>query len=1041
MRLSGGGTGTFRLALSGLWHRRGSSLLVMLLVAVSVAAAVFAPGYSRAVEQWSLRQGMASAVPANTVATVTELWTGERAKPAADTLAAAERTFPLKEFFGKPITEYRLNGRVAFPGDGGVGRLVWRDGQCEHLTIVEGTCPSAPGELLANANAKVADPKGGGLRLGVPVDVTAGPLVGTGKIVGFYREKRDPAYWIGREYFDYGPPLDERGPYNFGTFFTVGEGVLGARRASATVSTGRSPSNTFADYPINPRAVDLNNVDQMLTGLRKVFTEPGGCDAQGRCGSRVLMLQSNVSAVMSDVQAQRESALRAVLYVTVQLIALCWLVVYLILANLAEARSAELAVAKLRGFSTRRVLRFGLNEALLLVALGGPLGAALGWGLVLLGTRAELGALAVRAELRPPVLIVGGAVLLGAVGVAVLASAGPLRRPVLALLRRVSSGLRRRFGFLDAGLVVVAGVTAYTLVLEGPDSQLGLFAGSVAALTVGALTGRLIAMLARRRAKAGVSKGRPVQMLAWSGIGRRPGGPRTVALVVVATSLLVYGLFSWGMASHNREIRAGVVTGAPVVYQLGPVKTDKLLAAVQAADPDGRNAMAASSTVHTSGTKTLHLVGVDTSRLAGIGFWNDSVTGLSVGQLAAKLKPAADGPIVLKGQTLEAELDVRSVQPPGSVTLVALLDLGAGVRKSAVFGQVPSGKAKLTAELPGCAQGCRLLGFDLYRGGGKHALANLTGDLVLTALRNDGEDLTAHLRLGDGWRGAEPTTPTQPVAAAEGTAEGLNIKYTSAGTENLQVLHNDYPYPMPAAVSTPDYTGDFKAAGVYGAQQQYREVVRAPTLPGAAVGILVDLAYADRSASSTDTSATVTSMVWARADAPADLPAKLAAAGLTIVDTVRLDQRQAALDDQGSSVALRLYLFAAAGALLLGLAGVPLTARPGAGDRTYETAALRVAGLSGRQVRRAALREYLILLGAAGFAGAAAGTATAVLTLPYLLPASGLVATVPVDYWPGPARAGVVLGLIVAGYGLVALTAVRTTMRRGLASRLREGAL
>ncbi|MGY0233191.1 FtsX-like permease family protein [Longispora urticae] len=1035
--------GTLRLALAGIWHRRASSLLVVLLVSVSVAAAVFAPAYSRAVEQWSLRDGLRTAPPALTTLTITSSQYYDASLDPGEIDRAARAFYPIDGYYGTPVRERRLEGAVRFDGDRVPGRIVARDGQCDRLVFTTGRCPGAVGEFAAPASS--------GLALGTKVTLDAGRLQPTGTVVGLY--KKDAGFWGPREYFDAVDAQFGSSDF-FGTLFATEETVSTA--AVDPKSNVRAQNETILDYPILPGKVDLTTIDALTRSLKipiglgftacprlligdppRAPAEQAECDRQTRL--LALTAKTNLSNVLLEVKAQRAVAVRSVMFVAVQLIVLCWLVVYLVLANLAESRSTELAVAKLRGFRAARVLRFGLVESALLVAVAGPVGALLGWAAVRGGIWAQLRELNVRPEYRTPMLLTGLGVFLGALLVALLASASPLRRPVLGLLRRVSSGVRRRFGFLDALLLIVAGFAVWALVTRSGDSDVALVAGSLAALAAGGLAGRVIALLARRRGPAAIRRGRPVPLLAWSAVGRRQGGPRLVALVVVATALTGYGLFSWGMAAHNREVRAGIVTGAPVVYKLESVSAEKLLAAVAKVDPQGRYAMAAVDTVIGVGDTTTHIVGVDAGRLAAVGYWNPATTGGSVSDVADRLRPPADAPIVLRGPRIEIDLTAHVMEPAGSVTFGVLLDTPAG-RRAVALTRITAGPNRFTAEVPGCEAGCRLIGFNGYRGGGPAGSATLQGDLLVTAVRDAAGDLTDRLREPTAWRGAEPTMDDQPVATVLAGADGLRITFTAPGREDLSVLHVDAPYPLPAMVSDPHFTkDDFRAAGLYGVEQPYRAVGTAPVLPGVGQGILVDLAYGDRSAPTYAFDADTTPMVWARADAPADLAAKLTAAGLTVTGVTRLGDRQAALDEQGSAVALRLYVIAALGALLLGVLGVPLTARPGSQDRAYEAAALRVAGLSRRQVRRAVLREYTLLLVIAVGVGGVAGVATGVLTLPHLLPATGQLATVPIDYWPGPERWGTALALIILVYGLVAVTAMRTTMRRGDAQRLREG--
>src|SRR5439155_13742928 len=112
----------------------------------------------------------------------------------------------------------------------------------------------------------------------------------------------------------------------------------------------------------------------------------------------------------------------------------------------------------------------------------------------------------------------------------------------------------------------------------------------------------------------------------------------------------------------------------------------------------------------------------------------------------------------------------------------------------------------------------------------------------------------------------------------------------------------------------------------------------------------------------------------------------------------------------------RLYLLAGGAAIGLAVGAVLLTAYVGVRARLYELAALRVAGVRARVLRRAVLRGYRLLLGAPLLVGGAAGIAGALVMLPGIPLVTAGTPAGPVTWRPGPGA--LPLALAVTGLGL-----------------------
>jgi putative ABC transport system permease protein len=178
--------------------------------------------------------------------------------------------------------------------------------------------------------------------------------------------------------------------------------------------------------------------------------------------------------------------------------------------------------------------------------------------------------------------------------------------------------------------------------------------------------------------------------------------------------------------------------------------------------------------------------------------------------------------------------------------------------------------------------------------------------------------------------------------------------------------------------------------------------------------------------------------VWANANAPADLVSRLSGQGVTVLQTETVPQYLGDLSRGAPALSLWFYLFAGGLALVLAVGVVLLGVYVSVATRIYEYAALSVAGVQPRVLRRAVLREYGTILGITLVVGAAAGVGGAVLMLPSipLVNVGEAVGAVPYS------------GRMFALYGALAVSAVAMALvvllalrilRRGTPERLREG--
>jgi hypothetical protein len=305
--------------------------------------------------------------------------------------------------------------------------------------------------------------------------------------------------------------------------------------------------------------------------------------------------------------------------------------------------------------------------------------------------------------------------------------------------------------------------------------------------------------------------------------------------------------------------------------------------------------------------------------------------------------------------------------------------------------------------------------------------------------------VNADFQTAGRWRAASQRTPQAQISVKAGSALGVEVHSTDPGDVVIEYVDTPDLLPVAVAGGTPaDDTGatrfTFPALGE--APQSFAVIDQESSLPrGGKRALLFDLDYAVRSAqrvSSLSDNSRLRYEVWANGQAPADLSARLAAAGLQILDEESMTAVQDQMGRAAPALGLRLYLIAGAAAVLLAVGAVLLTAYIGSGTRRYELAALRMTGVRARTLRWALLREYLLLIGLPMVVGLVAGVAGAALMLPGIPLVTVGVAAGAVHYDPGVGVLPVAVGVTLAGL-VLAVAVVLRLVRGATPDRLREG--
>ena len=1004
--------------LRGIRFRAGRSLLVLLIAMVSTAAAVVAAGYLRAAQQSVLTDGLRAAPAYSTDLVVGATGKDSDNTPAIDNAhlainqALAARP-GLARHLERPIAAADTDTLVTGAGGKSMARLAYRQSVCTHVHI-EGDCPTSDGQVLVSARSA----QDTGLNIGDHLTATFGvagrsavpanPHTAALTIVGLYTvtNPSDP-YWGANAYFANGSDPTGIVPRRLDAVFTPSEQDV---RTDATADV-----RTHLEIALRGDTVRVDDV----AGLRTDLT---AFSSSVKAGG--LTLNTGLPQVLGGIATEQRDLSHTVPVVAVPLLLLCLFVLFLVIAALVEERSPEIALAKLRGFSSSRASRFGIAEVVVLIVLAAPLGVLLGLALVEVAAGTLL-ATGTHAELRWPIFVAGAAAMICGGLAAVLAGRRTLGRGVLGLLRRVPeqrSGWRANVGEIAALVAVAAALVA---AYENRTSALALAAAPLLALVAGLVAARLLAVTARLGLATAQKRGKIPGLLAGARLARQPGRHRVIVVVTVAVSLLVFGALAWDVGATARTDHTSDTLGADRVYSVLAPYPSALVAAVDKADPSG-NSMAVVRGSQTYANQQVSLLGVESDRLGKVVTWRGMAADTLNGYVK-RLRPATAPPITVP-DTMHVTADVTAAK---SVELIALVAAPGQPPRSVSLGELTVGQSDYQVST-GCPSGCRLLGLGLSRSA---AGGEGNADLTITAIGSTKTFDDSAWHAGSGL-----------TISASGS--GLNLKGRVKNEDDLTATYVDTPASLPVVVAGGSPADDRGAASfdfpsIGDDQEPFTVVGRALIgCPGSATtGCSSTCGTRSSMAERTGTLADATNLqyeVWASADAPADLAAKLSADGISVVRTETVADDLDQLSRGAPTLGLWLYLFAGALALLLATGVVLLGAYIGSSTRVYEYAALKVTGVRPRALRRAVIREYRSTLGVSLIVGCLAGVAGAVLMLPSITLVTASGPSGPVPYGGRMVALPVALVAAVLAMAIVVGLALRM-LGRATPERLREG--
>ena len=701
-------------------------------------------------------------------------------------------------------------------------------------------------------------------------------------------------------------------------------------------------------------------------------------------------MTNRVTDLLAEVAPQRRALRGAALAITLQLVAVAWFVLFLVVATTTEERSAEVALAKLRGLSLRRTAALALAEVAVMLLVAAPVGLALSWLVV---GRLVVGVLqpGTSLALDGTVWLALAAAVVGGLVAAALATTRLLTAPVLDQLRRTAGGraARLRGAAVDAVVLALAAEGVY-LLRTGVSGAVALATPALLALAGGLVAVRLLPLVARPAVAR--TRGRPgaALFLAARNLARRPAGSRVSVLLAVAVALAVFGVQEWRIAQEARYDLARTQVPAAQVVHVAALPPWALAEVVRSADPQGSWAMAA---VLVGGT-----LAVDSPRFAAVSAWDPAWVRTTPAGLARTLRPpTARAPVVVRDTltvtvadalpagTAPASLGARLIAPDGTDRVVTF---GVLARAHATTG--PGCRAAGTAA--GCCGSP-----STSTPSGRAAQRHRDGDTARGPRRSGRRGPVLGRRVAPGPQQHPAAHPTS-IRPQDVTATDAGLVLTVRDGTGPAAEPADHPADPPAvlgdrATYSPFDTGSveptFRVGGLDAAQLVVEAVgARGPLPVVGRAGALVDLRNAVDSAAERRWSE-ADAQVWLSPAAPRDAVRRLAAAGLSVRGVENLADRQAVLDRDGTSLALVLYLVAAVAALLAGGGALLASAYLGGRRRAYELAAARLLGARRSSLVAAGRVEQLVLVLLGVLVGAATGAAATWLVLDALPAVTG----------------------------------------------------
>jgi hypothetical protein len=1064
--------GAWRLAMQAIWWRKGPSSVVLVVAMFATATAAAGPMFLQGGREAVLHDALVSApsTSGGTGIEVTKDAVGRSgASPLELEVTHAMLGLSLQELYARKVVSLESQTRVLDGRAGVLGRVtvVNRQGVCAQVRIIAGRCigESSSDEVMVSA----LDGRRLNWAVGRPILLDAfrdrvGPADSTARrmvLVGTYAPI-DPSsgYWFNdtRDYFGGDQRRQEQVQGQPAADRTLEAAFVGGGAFAGVTASDSLRVLVVEDLLLNTGLMTSSRVPRLRTDLDTygIRLKP----AQLNQGLLVEAVNTRVRAVADTAQARMLHLRPPILVVLIELVSLGLFALFIVISAAAEARSGEVALAKLRGLPTSNVLSFGLLETILLLVVAAPLGA----GVSLIGMRAAAATLfgaGTELSLDRTVWIAVVTATAGGLVAGLLASLRSLRQNVIEQGRRTNGRRSGRGMAFEAGVMVLLAAALWQLWSTPPQGTAGrvdalaLLAPTLLALA-GALAGaRALPLIARFVSKS-TRRTRHLGLFIGScELSRRPGGTRLLVVLTAAFAITTFSVIGAQVFSANRQDRAATEIGADRVVLVDPYSGVDVPGIVNRLDPSGTQAMTvAQSQTSVSGATSADsnddsgpsegpatLLVVDQSRLVSTGFWRSDFAASPLPDVVRGLNQPFPQPKTWRGDMLRMTVSANLICC-GSVAGTLSATGSDGYSFAMPLGRLTSGSHVLTIKTPSCVvRLCIVRSLVLIRD--EPGAYSVTGDLTIRRL-DAGQAGT--FQPVDGatdprrWRPINSETPVEQVTAS---ASGLRLHFAAPSTVRAFGLQAKIPTAIAAVVTAPyrAATGstDYQVSLPSGLPISIRVTGVANVLPRAgANGILLPLDMLAAATSLSDVGV-LPNQVWLNARAGPDFPARLAAAGVTVTGVQSSSERASALARQGPALAVILLLAGAiaAGLLSVGVAmvGLYLIAR----RRSFELAALQTLGFPSRKVIAAAVSDQCILAGFAVGLGVTLGLLGARLGLPSIpeFADGGTVPGLLIRF--DPLRILLVAGIMSAVLGTgIAVSGWLLTSSAG-PTRLREG--
>ena len=696
---------SWRLLLRALSYHRGQTIAVALVTALITAGAVFAPWYTRMVDDTVTQDAFAVGEAGSTLRL-----TGPDDAELLEMLPAGT-----DELFDEPVAGrhadvlWQATNRNR-PVEGG---MIWRQDICEHLVFVDGSCPPPPSSDATAVPAAVseADAELYEVSVGdVLPELNSAYNAVEFEVTGIYQlEDAGDPYW-----FDVLPTqrsgwLAQEIPV--ADLFVVAQTgvVFGTERQRGSLFDNERLTRAYQDsldLRVDADAVTSDDVPQLREILADLRTETDGSDAA---------LLTSMDDTFDYLDDAWQVTATTMIVTSAQVGVLALAVLAMLVSVALIQRRPEVGLSRLRGRSFGSLVRSLAAQWTAVVIAGAALGVAGGFGAAALARALWLSG---PPPLAPPpwVLLSLGIAVLAAILLLVLMARPVVREPVPALLRSTgprSAGPGDSRLLIDGALITAAVCGLIVGVQSSDDSALVLLAPSLLAVAASVLLVRGLAWAAGRLAVRWLTRGHTTWALTGVLIARGRGTRLLLTVLCMTAAFLVFSSQLSTVAQDNRTHRSEVEAGAAAVART-EIPPAQVAAALNAVDPDRERATLVVSTAP-SGPDAVGTLYVEP----------DPFTRLSFGALDAAPESAWSAITAppeqtpeLTGRTIELTVAPHAVDADGGggeLTLRMEYVHQKGFLTSVRLGEIP-----VTAERPqhleasiDCAKPCRLLGWSL----------------------------------------------------------------------------------------------------------------------------------------------------------------------------------------------------------------------------------------------------------------------------------------------------------------------------------------